>query len=436
LVQKQEGNNMMTKLRISRLLVLGGLMALIAAACGGTAAEPDVCASDEFGCVVIADGEPISIGSLLVTTGANSSLGLDSQYGVELALDYYGDQAFDGTNTVIAGHTVELSPEDDGCSAEGGTAGANRLAADAQIVAVVGTSCSSAALDVADQIFSDKGISIVSPSNTGPALTDPAKHKPFYLRTAHNDSIQGAAVANFAFNELGVTTAATIHDGSPYAEGLQGVFAEVFQSLGGTITTQEAVQVGQTDFNPVLTAIAASEPEFLYYPIFVAEGGLITQQARETPGLEATLFAGSDGMFTPDWIEAAGAENAEGVYISGPDLSALSGDMEFYTNTFIPAYTERNGAPQSVFHAHAWDATNMILAAIEEVGIDQDGTFYIPRTALKDALYATSDFPGITGTLSCNENGDCQPSATIAVVQVEGGAFTDAVYSELGTLGG
>ena len=236
----------MTKLRSPRLLVLMGLMALIAAACGGTAAAPDACASDAFGCVVIADGEPISIGSLLVTTGANSSLGLDSQYGVELALDYYSDQAFDGTNAVIAGHTVELSPEDDGCSAEGGTAGANRLAADAQIVAVVGTSCSSAALDVADQIFSDKGISIVSPSNTGPALTDPAKHKPFYLRTAHNDSIQGAAVANFAFNELGVTTAATIHDGSPYAEGLQAVFAEVF-TVSGRDHHHPGGRAGRTD---------------------------------------------------------------------------------------------------------------------------------------------------------------------------------------------
>ncbi len=167
----------------------------------------------------------------------------------------------------------------------------------------------------------------------------------------------------------------------------------------------------------------------------MAEGGLITQQARQTPGLEATLFAGSDGMFTPDWIEAAGADNAEGVYISGPDLSALSGDMEFYQNTFIPAYTEKYGAPQSVFHAHAWDATNMILAAIESVAIDQDGTLYIPRTALKDALYATTGMVGITGTLDCNENGDCQPSATIAVVTVENGAFTDTVYSELGTLG-
>jgi len=423
--------------RRARLLALLGVLAMVIAACGdGGGGTPEECEADEFGCVEVAAGEPIKLGSLLVTTGANSSLGLDSQYGVELALDYWGDSAFDGTNGQIAGHDVTLVPEDEGCSADGGTAGANSLAADDELVAVIGTSCSSAALGVADTIFSERGISIVSPSNTGPALTVEGTHQPFYLRTAHNDKIQGAAVANFAFTELGVTTAATIHDGSPYADGLQQVFADTFTELGGTITKQEAIQVGDTDFNPVLTDIAADSPEFLYFPIFVAEGGLITQQARTIDGLADTVLAGSDGMFTPDWIEAAGADNANGVYISGPDLEAFAGDVDFYNSEFIPAYTEEHGEPQSVFHAHAWDATNMVLTAIEEVAIEDGDTLFIPRTALKDALFATSDFPGITGNLTCSELGDCQPSATIAVVTVENGEFSSAVYSELGTLEG
>lgn len=421
-----------------RLLALVGILALIAAACGdGGGGTPEECEADEFGCVEVAAGEPIKIGSLLVITGPNSSLGLDSQYGVELALDYWEDGAFDGTNGQIKGHDVTLVPEDEGCSPDGGTAGANALAADSELVAVVGTSCSSSALGVADKILSDKGISIVSPSNTSPALTAEGTHQPFYLRTAHNDKIQGAAVANFAYNELGLRTAATIHDGSPYADGLQQVFADTFAALGGTITKQEAIQVGDTDFNPVLTDIATDSPEFLYFPIFVAEGGLITQQARTIDGLADSVLAGSDGMFTPDWITAAGAENADGVYISGPDLSAFSGDVDFYNDEFIPAYIEKYGAePNSVFHAHSWDATNLILTAIESVAIEDGDTLYIPRTALKDALYATSDFTGITGVLSCDTNGDCQQSATIAVVTVENGAFTDAVYSELGSLGG
>jgi len=70
---------------------------------------------DEIGCVDYGPGEPIRIASALVISGANAQLGQDSQYGVEIAMDWKGD---------VLGHPVELQAEDDGCSAEGGqTAG-------------------------------------------------------------------------------------------------------------------------------------------------------------------------------------------------------------------------------------------------------------------------------------------------------------------------
>jgi branched-chain amino acid transport system substrate-binding protein len=418
----------------SRLLIVGAVLGLLAAACGGGGgAAPEACAA-EFGCVTIGSGEPIKIGTLLVITGENSSLGLDSQHGAELAVDYWGDNAFDNVNGQIEGHEITLVNEDDGCSAEGGTAGANRLVTDTQLVAVIGTSCSSAALGVADKIFSDKGIPLVSPSNTGPALTAEGTHQPYYFRTAHNDVLQGKVVADFAFGELGVQTAATIHDGSPYAEGLANAFAASFQELGGTITDQVAIQTGESDYSSILTDLATGSPELLYYPIFVAEGGLITQQAVANGGFQ--YLAGSDGMFTPDWIAAAGSDNAEGVYISGPDLSQLAGNLEFYQNEFLPAYQEEFGAPTSVFHAHSFDAVNMLLTAIDQVKVVDGDTMYIPRVALKDALYATSGFPGITGNLTCNPQGDCQPSATIGVVQVQSGDFGAYIFSETVSLEG
>ena len=408
-------------------------LSLVAAACAGdeggdgTGKQPadgDPCAADEFGCVEIAEGDPIQIGTLLVISGENAALGQDSQNGAVLAADFLD------TPGEIAGHPVEFNHQDDGCSAEGGQAGATALAAEPQIVAVIGTSCSSAALGVADTILSEAGIVLISPSNTGPALTDPATHQPFYLRTAHNDRLQGAAVANFAFNEAGWQSASTIHDGSPYADGLQQVFADTFSGLGGTIARQEAVQVGDTDFKPLLTDLAADNIDGLYFPIFVAEGGLITAQARTVPGLGETDLAGSDGMFTPDWIEAAGADNAEGVYISGPDLTAFA-DPDFYENEFLPAYQEQFGEePQSVFHAHSFDAFNLVADAIEEVAIQEGGTTQIPRTALKDALFAVEESAGIVGNFTCDDNGDCLPCATMSVHQVEGGDFGDPVYSE------
>jgi len=417
-------------MKLTRLLVTVAVLGLVAAACGGAGgggAAPAECDA-EFGCVTVAAGEPIKLATLMVITGPDQSLGLDSQHGAELAVDYWGDQAFDNVNGQIKGHEVTLVNEDDGCSAEGGTAGAQKLATDTQIVAVIGTSCSSAALGVADKIFGDLGIPLVSPSNTAPALTNPATHNPFYLRTAHNDRVQGAAVAAFAVEELNVTTAATIHDGSPYAEGLANAFAESFEAAGGTVTQQVSIQVGESDYSSILTDLATDSPELLYFPIFVAEGGLITQQARDNGSFQ--YLAGSDGMFTPDWIAAAGADNADGTYISGPDLSQLAGDADFYEGAFLSAYNAEFGEPTSVFHAHAFDAVNMVLTAIDMVSIEDGDTLYIPRMALRDALFATSGFPGLTGSLTCNADGDCQQSATIGVVTVEGGEFTDPIFSK------
>ena len=377
---------------------------------GGTGSAAE-CDADEFGCIELAEGDPIVIGTAMVITGANESLGLDSQYGAQVAQQMRPE---------IAGHEVEFNHQDDGCSTEGGTAAARALLSVENIAAVIGTSCSSAGIPAAE-ILSAEGIMLVSSSNTAPSLTAPETHEPFYARTAHNDSIQGAAMAQFVSEVLGATTAATIDDGSAYADQLAAVFAKSFaEDYGGTITSEEAVSVGDTDFSGVLGNIAADSPEFLYFPIFVAEGALITQQARETPGLEDTVLGGADGILSPDWIEAAG-DAAEGAVLSGPDL-AFSGD--FYEAEFLPAYTEISGedAPISAFHAHAFDAYNMLADAIEAVAFEDGGTTYIPRTALRDAFFATEGFEGITGTLTCDENGDCA-DAKISVSEVQDGEF-------------
>jgi branched-chain amino acid transport system substrate-binding protein len=385
------------------LLVTGLLViaSLILAACGGSAYECE----DSLGCVSYAPGDPVRIASALVISGPNTDLGTDSQYGVEIAMDFKGE---------VMGHPIELQAEDDGCNAEGGQTAGQKIVSDPTIVAVVGTSCSGAGVPMAE-VVSEAGYAMVSPSNTAPSLTDPEQAwKPGYLRTAHNDKVQGRAMAEFAINELGVTTAAAIHDGDPYTEGLARVFADSFEELGGTITTFTAVNKGDTDMKPVLLAVGQDSPEFMYYPVFTAEGGFITKQAKEVAGLENTILAAADGMISGAAIEAVG-EAGEGMYFSGPDL-AFSG--ETYEN-FLAAYTEKYGSePISVFHAHAFDAANMIFACIEEVGVDDNGTLHVGRQALRSCLYETSNFAGITGNLTCNEYGDCaDPKISVSQLQ-------------------
>lgn len=354
-------------------------------------------APDELGTVEIAAGDPIRIAYWGVLSGADSTLGEDSKRGVEIAIDDKGGKLLD--------HDIQLTTEDGLCTPEGGATAAQKLAADTSIVGLIGSACSDETVG-GIQTLTEAGLTTISPSNTRPALTAEDRDATYagYARTAHSDAFQGKAVAEWAYNEKGVRTAATIHDGSAYAEALQQVFADEFTALGGQIVAQEAVSKGQTDMSPALTAVGASNPDLLYFPVFVAEGGYLAAQARGTTGLDDAILIGSDGMFSPDFVTAAGPA-AEGMFLSSPNFSAF---QDAYAD-FLTKHQEKYGeAPLSAFHAHAYDATNILFNAIEQVAVqNDDGSITIPKGALREAIFATSNHQGLTGTLSCTPTGDC-----------------------------
>lgn len=352
---------------------------------------------DKISVVKIKPGDPIRIGVWFVVAGPDASLGEDTKRGVEIAVD--------DKKGKLLGHPIKLIVQDEGCNAEGGQAAATKLAADKTIVAAIGSNCGSAAR-AGVPILWKAGITTISPSNTLPSVTDPNRGPAYdgYLRTAHNDKLQGAVAADFAYKELKLTKAATIHDGSPYAEQLQAVFANQFKKLGGTITAQEAISPTDTDMRPVLTKIATSKPDFIYLPIFIAAGGHVVRQAKEVSGLEKTVLMGADGIFSPDFYKAAG-EPAIGMYHSSPDFSAFAGGYKEFLSKHQKKYGEKPLAP---FHAHAYDAAMVVFNSIEKVAKKApDGTLYIGRMALRDALLATKDHKGLTGNITCDKYGDC-----------------------------
>jgi branched-chain amino acid transport system substrate-binding protein len=400
-------------------------LALVAAACSNSSSSSSAagsggatvdCASDTFGCVQVAAGDPINIASLLSISGDTAALGDDSNYGVELAIDYL-DGNLDGTAGQIDGHDVKLTKFDDKCSADGGKAGANQIAADPSYVGVIGTTCSSSALGVADTILSNVGMLLISPSNTNPALTSDGTHAPFYLRTAYNDKIQAAIITDFVVQKLQAKTSAEIHDESPYASALADVFASDFQAQGGTAAEPVAIKSTDTDFTAILAKIAQNAPDVLYFPDFDPACELIAQQAAQTPGLENTALIGSDGCLTSTYIKTGGSA-VNGSYASGPDLSAFA-QQDFYQNEFLPAYKQLAGTdPTSSYHAQAFDAFGILAKAIEaSAQQESDGSLTISRTALKDALYATANYDGITGTITCTPLGDCAGATTVGVYQ-------------------
>ena len=227
-----------------------------------------------------------------------------------------------------------------------------------------------------------------------------------YFRTAHNDKVQGAVAADFVFQQLKMTKAATINDGSIYAQGLAKVFEAQFKKDGGTITASEAVNTGDKDMKPVLTRIATGKPDLVYYPIFIAEGGFIASQIRDVPGLEKTAMMGADGIFSPDFLKAGG-KNTVGMFFSSPNFAAFGSGYQKLVDAYLKKYNVKGTlAP---FHAHSYDAMNMILQALAKPNVvvkDADGTLHVQKQALRDAI-AASDLQGITGHIKCDANGDC-----------------------------
>ena len=388
-----------------------------ATAAAPTEATSQAPAEDPLGVVNIPAGEPLHIAYWGVLSGADSTLGEDSKQGVEIALDDLGNK--------FHGHDIRLTTEDGLCTPPGGATAAQKLAADSTIVGLIGSSCSDETVGGIAAITA-AGLTTISPSNTRPALTDPNRDATYagYLRTAHSDAFQGKAAAEFAYNELGLKTAATVHDGSAYAQALQQVFADEFTKLGGTVTTQEAVTKDQKDMTAVLKKIATSNngaaPDLIYMPDFVAVAGYLSSQIPGIAGLENVKTMGADGHFTPDYLKAAG-KAAIGHYLTSPNFSAFGSG---YKDFLAKRSAKFGGSPLSVFHAHAYDATNILFAALEKVAVENpDGSLTVPKGALRDAIYATKDFPGLTGTLTCSPTGDCG-APVIAAYQITEGNIT------------
>ena len=372
-----------------------------------------------LGVVTIEEGDSVQIRSLNAITGDVAFLGLPNQRGVEQAIADFGQ---------IRGFDVDMGAGlDDLCSADGGQAAAQTIVADEQVIGVIGTSCSGAATAAAP-LISEAGMVMISPSNTSPALTSDQQgnagpnYNEGYYRTAHNDLFQGAAMAEFVFNELGLTTAAAIHDGDPYTEGLASAFTNAFEELGGEVTGFTAVAKEDTDMVPVLTEIAAGSPQALFFPIFQPAGDFIADQAPGVDGLGDTTLLAADGLLVDGFMEI---EATEGMFFSGPDVRFGENKNESTGVTaqqFLDTYEANNGsAPEAPFWGHAYDATAMLLDAIDAASWVEDGSLMVDRAGVREYLDNLRGYEGIIGTINCDDFGDCGSQKITVIEHLDSG---------------
>lgn len=404
------------KMRNKRVLAALAALVAVAMIATGCSSGSSESGSEETGSAVtikIGIGAPLTQGAV--------ALGQGMKRGATLAIQ----QANESEDAKALGITFEGVDGDDQGDPKTGVTVANTFASDADLIGVMGHLNSGVSIP-ASKVYNENNIVMVSPASTNPQLTQQGFANVF--RVCATDDVQGPAAADVAFNEFGLKSAVVIDDSTPYGEGLAAEFAKQYEADGGKILFTEKTSDKDTDFNALVTKIKSAKPDVIYYGGIYNAGALLSKQASEA-GIEAPLFGG-DGLYDPEFINLAGADNAEGDYCTSIGLPT---DKLPKGQEFVAAYAEAYPSDEiAAYDAYSYDAANVIIAAVLKVAGEQGAdqvTSPTGREAVIAAVAATNT-DGVTGAISFDENGDTTNKA-ITTYQVQSGAWVPVVVPEL-----
>jgi branched-chain amino acid transport system substrate-binding protein len=312
------------------------------------------------------------------------------------------------------GFSFELVAQDDGGTAEGGAAVANKFVSDPTIVAIEGH-IFSGATKAAIPIYEKAGLPMMSPSATNPDLTKQGSK--VFNRLVFTDAFQGKYAAQYLFNTLKVKQLAIMHDGQAYGQGLSQVVNDTFMQLGGTVVAFQAITPGESDYSAVLADIASKKPQAIFYGGYTAEAVVIVNQMKQS-GLDGVIFFGDDGTFGQDFLDRTSA-NGEGAYATS--LIPAASDAK---TKFDDAYKAAYGTDAGKLSPYTWtayDAGAVLTKVIKDVAVlGDDGNLYVSRSALVAAVRGLKDYQGISGMVACDATGECASSSPVFDVVKDG----------------
>ncbi|MCA1576523.1 MAG: ABC transporter substrate-binding protein [Acidobacteria bacterium] len=347
-----------------------------------------------------AGGDKVRVGVFMSLTGSTANFGISSVNGIQMAADEIN--AAGGIN----GKQVELLVQDDRSDASEAATIVTKFVTQDQVHAILGEVASSRSIAAAP-IAQNAKIPMLTPSSTNPEVT---KKGDFIFRSCFIDPVQGAAIAQFAAKTLNAKSAAIMVDRkNDYSTGLEKVINEVFTRMGGKIVAVQSYQEGDQDFNAQLTSLKGSNPEVIFVPGYYNDVGLIAKQARDK-GITVPLIGG-DGWDSTQ-LYAIGGTALNGSYFTN-HYSPYDTDPK--VQKFVNDYKARHNSLPDALAATAYDAAKIMFDAIKRAPS-------LEGPAIRDALAATKEFPGVTGAVTFNENRDAVKPIVMIEIK-DGGTY-------------
>ena len=350
--------------------------------------------------------EPVKIGAIYNLSGPQTSLGRPSLNGSMLAVEQLNARGG------LLGRRVELVAVDGESDPALIADETRRLVHVPGLSAITGLSDTTMVLAAAP-IAEKARVVFLTSGATSPRV--PIEFPNYYFMACFGDNTQAAAGAEYAVSALGARTVYLLSDETTdYTVLLAKYFAERYLQLGGQIVGEDTYSAGTTDFSAHIARLQglSTPPDVIYVASGPDEIGSLVKQLREA-GVDEPIVGG-DGYDTPLLLEIAGAA-ANDVYFTTHTLFDRAQATPLQTR-FMDAYQARFGnPPESSFAGLGYDAVNLLAAAIELAGSAK-------QKAVADALEATRDFQGVTGTLSFAP-GVHIPEKQVTIVRVQDGTL-------------
>ena len=391
----------MKTMRMLGLLVVMSLLFGLVAGCGPQPTEvPEVEAPAEEPAEEPAEAEPLKIAMLAAMSGDVKTFGEGTKRGVDMAVKEWNAKGG------VLGRPIEIIVGDTKCDAQEAANVGNKVITQDKVHYIVGAVCSSASIPISE-IANPAGVVQISPPSTNPQVTinEDGSNKEYIFRACFLDPFQGEVDASFAMTELGAQKSAVLYDvGNDYVKGLAEYYKASFEALGGEVPVFEAYVKEDTDFSALLTKVANAEVDVLFLPDYYNKVNVIAKQAQDK-GITATLL-GADGWDSPD----LDLEAVDGAYFSN-HYSVY--DPRPLVQDFVAAFEAEYDMTPDFTGVLAYDATNVLLEAIEKAGVDDPAV-------VRDEL-AAIEFEGVAGQIKFDAVGD--PIKKAAISQVKDGVI-------------
>lgn len=348
----------------------------------------------------------IKIASESPLSGGSAAFGESIKLGTQLAVDKQKAEF------KKLGFELQFVPQDDQGDSKKGVANAQSVAADKEVLGVVGHLMSGVSI-AASETYEKANLVMVSPSSTAVDLTE--RGLKTVARLVARDDFQGPAAAKFALETVKAKNIFVIQDKTAYGTGLADAFKKEAEKLGAKIVGYEGITVGEKDFSGVLNQVVTKKPDIVYFGGMYSEGSVLVKQAREK-GVTAPIMGG-DGIDSPTMAEVA-KDGLKDTYYTTVATAPTATEKG---KTFVTEYKEKFKKDVEAYSAYGYDSAGVILQGIKDAIKKNDGK-YPTREQVRDAVRAIKEYDGVITKVAFDEKGD-NKFAKVYIYKYEGAKY-------------